>query len=94
MSWQEQEGGDDDSSLCSAWIQEMDNTTRSSARRTIGNMTTIWGFAYAFCMFLRFDHVRNRDKAHTILFVTRHLYMLSPPEIGKLVCQRQNWQSI
>ena len=53
MSWQEQEGGEEDSSLCSAWIQEMDNTTRSSARRTIGNMTTIWGFAYAFCMFLR-----------------------------------------
>ena len=73
MSWQEQEGGDEDSSLCSAWIQEMDNTTRSSARRTIGNMTTIWGFAYAFCMFLRwvqmFDHVRNGDKAqHTTIF--------------------------
>ena len=41
----------DEDSVCSSWILEMENTTRTSARKKIANMKTIWGFAYAFCMF-------------------------------------------
>ena len=44
---------DDDEARCSSWIDQMNNKTKSSARKQLGNMKTIWGFAYAFFMFLR-----------------------------------------
>ena len=45
------EAESDDESVCSSWILEMDNITKTSARKKMANMKTIWGFAYAFCMF-------------------------------------------
>ena len=46
---------DDEEELCSSWIDQMNNITKSEARKKLGNMKTIWGFAYAFFMFLRYN---------------------------------------
>ena len=59
------EAESDDESVCSSWILEMENTTRTSARRKMANMKTIWGFAYAFCMFPRSVLAGiNREPSH------------------------------
>ena len=44
---------DEEEEVCSSWIDQMNNITKSEARKKLGNMKTIWGFAYAFFMFLR-----------------------------------------
>ena len=50
-------GEDEDDILCTSWIDQMNNQTKSNARKKIGNMKTIWGFAYAFFMFLRYSNI-------------------------------------
>ena len=34
--------GDEDDILCTSWIDQMNNQTKSNARKKIGNMKTIW----------------------------------------------------
>ena len=66
----------EDDPMCSSWINEMDQIPKSEARKKLGYLKTIWGFAYAIFMFLS-GYIGDRMELRHFLSGSMILYAIT-----------------
>ena len=67
--------------LCSSWITEMDGVPKSEARRKLGYLKTIWGFAYAIFMFAS-GYIGDRMELRHFLSGSMVIYAMTVYSFG------------